>query len=37
MAPKGSNINLMSGSDIFFDSIPMNSFLSATIIENKNN
>ena len=35
MAPKGSNISLMSGSDIFFDSIPMNSFLSATNTEHK--
>lgn len=30
MAPKGSNISLMSGSDIFFDSMPMKSFLSVT-------
>lgn len=36
MAPKGSNISLMSGSDIFFDSIPMNSFLSATNKKKKN-
>jgi len=28
IAPNGSNKILMSGSDIFFDNIPMNSFLS---------
>lgn len=30
MAPNGSNISLMSGSEIFFDSMPMKSFLSVT-------